>query len=106
MCVPAGYIGGFEARHILITDDDILQNLIERRTKMNAAVCVRRAVVEHIEGLAFVFLHQFFVYLLFLPIFERFRLAFREPRAHGEFGLGKIERCIIILWHLTSSLPL
>ena len=58
MGVPAGNVRRAVAGHVLIFDDDILQDFIQRRTQMDVAVCVRRTVVKNVKGLAFVLLEH------------------------------------------------
>ena len=56
--IPAGHIGGIEAGHVLLLDDEILEHLVQRRTDMNGTVGIGRAVMEHETGLAHILLHH------------------------------------------------
>ena len=53
--VPAGDVGGAEARHVLVFDNDILQDLVHGGADVDVAVGIRGAIVEDEPGLARVF---------------------------------------------------
>ena len=46
--IPAGYVRRTEARHVLVADDDVLQDLVQRVPEVYIAVGVGRAVMKHI----------------------------------------------------------
>ena len=97
--VPSGNEGGLEARHILVSDDEVLQNLVEGVTEVDIAVGVGRAVVQHVQRLALVLLDQLVVDLLGFPALESLGLGLRQTSAHGEIGLRQIQGSVIILRH-------
>ncbi len=49
VAVPARQVGGIEPRHVVGLDDQILQDLVERRADVDLAVGVRRPVVQKEE---------------------------------------------------------
>ena len=99
--IPARHIRRLEACNILVTHDEVLEDLVQCVTQMQIAVCVRRAIVENKERLALVFLHHCMVNILFLPLLQKFRLALRKTRAHRKIGLRKIDCLVVILRHVT-----
>ena len=99
--VPARHIRRLEACHILVTHDEVLEDLVQCVTQMQIAVCIRRAIVENKERLALVFLHHCMVNILFLPLLQKFRLALWKTRAHRKIGLRKIDCLVVILRHVT-----
>ncbi len=49
--IKAGHIGSLEALHVLLADDDVLDDLVQRGAHVDVAVCIRRAVVQNELGL-------------------------------------------------------
>jgi hypothetical protein len=45
--IPPGDINAIKSLHGLVTDDHVLEDLVERMTNMDIAVGVRRAVVKN-----------------------------------------------------------
>ena len=68
VAVPARHVGGVETGQGFGADDDVLENLVQRVTDVDAAVGVRRAVVQHELGPAGRGLADFLVELLLLPV--------------------------------------
>ena len=87
VAIPARHVVGVVAQHLLALGHEILQDLVQRRSDMDVAVGVGRAVMEHELGAAPRFLAQLPVEADLVPALEHFRLALRQPRAHREFGL-------------------
>lgn len=56
---------------------------------MDIAVGVGRAVVQHIERLALVLLHQLFVQVLIIPILAHARLTLGRPARMGKSVTGR-----------------
>ena len=100
--VPAGNIRCIVAGHVLLLDDEVLEHLIERRTDVNGAVCIGRAVVEHEGGLAHILLHHCVIETLGLPLCQNIRLALGQIAAHREIGFRHIQAILIILCHWWS----
>ena len=96
MGVPAGDIGGLEAGHVLVLDDDVLEDLVQGGADVDVAVGVGRAVVEDKLGLALVLLHQLVVGLHLPFAVEQLRLPLGQPRPHGEVGLGEMDSLVVI----------
>ena len=42
--IKAGHIGSLETLHVLIADNDILDDLVQGSTHVDITVCVRRCV--------------------------------------------------------------
>ena len=77
MGIPAGNVRCLKAGHILVANDKVLQRLIQRRAEVDIAVCIRRAVVQNIKRLTVVLFENGLVNLVFIPLFEHYRLALR-----------------------------
>ena len=56
MAVPPRHERRVEARHGLRLDDEVLQDLVQRRAQVDVAVGIRRPVVQHESGMAGAFL--------------------------------------------------
>ena len=94
--VPAGHVVGFPARHLMRTDDDVLQRLVQRRADMDIAVGVRRPVVQHEFRAALAALAQRAIQILARPASENLRLLLRQTAAHRKIRLRQIERAGIV----------
>ena len=101
MGIPARNIRSLKASHILITDNEVLQNLVQRMTQMQIAVCIGRAVMQNEQRLALILLHQCIIDVVLFPFGQKFRLALRKTSAHRKISLRKIDCLIVILRHLT-----
>jgi hypothetical protein len=82
MRIPPRRIWRFKAGEILLADNDILEHLVQRRAKMNIGVCIRRAIVEHVKRLAFVFLKHPLIQMFFIPFFHHDGFLLGKPSAH------------------------
>ena len=84
--IPAGDIVGFIACHMLVTDNDILQCLIQRMADMNLAVGIGRSVVEDESGRAVLssLFQSGMIQIMFLPEFYEARFLLRKISAHRE----------------------
>ena len=99
MGVVTGHIRGLEAGHVLVADDDVLDDLVQRGAHVDVAVGIRRAVVQHVAGLALVVLHQLFIKMVRIPLFEHLRLFLGQTRPHVKQSFGQVDRAVVILWH-------
>src|SRR5271165_1455797 len=59
---------------------------------MHRTIGIRRAVVQHVDGLSLVRLPNAVVNPLFLPACEHLGLVLRQVRLHGEGSLGQVQR--------------
>jgi len=75
--IPARNVRCLKAGHILVANDKVLQRLIQRCAEVDIAVCIRRAVVQNIKRLTVVLFENGLVNLVFIPLFEHYRLALR-----------------------------
>ena len=96
MGIPAGDVGGAEARHVLGLHDKILQDLVEGGTDVDVAVGVGRAVVEDKAGLALVALYHLVIKVFLLHGFEHVGLPLGQGRPHGELGLGQVYGGVVV----------
>ena len=94
--IEAGHIRGLEAVHVLLADDDILDDLVQRCTHMDAAVGVRRAVVQHKAGLALVMLHQLVVQVVLVPVLQHDGLFLGQAGTHFKQGLGQMQGTVVL----------
>ena len=95
--IPAGDIGGVVAPHGVGAGDEVLDGLVQGVAHMDGTVGKGRAVVKVEAGLALVLLEHLVVDVQLLPALEHLRLPGGQPGAHGEVGLGKVQRCVKIL---------
>ena len=89
--IPTGNIRSFKACHILVSHNKIFENLVERVTKVNITVCIRRTVVQNEQRLALVCFHKVFINLFVFPVLKCNRFAFRKTCSHREICLWKIK---------------
>ena len=95
--IPAGDIGGVVALHGVGAGDKVLDGLVQGVAHMDGTVGEGRAVMKVEAGLALVLLEHLVVDVQLFPAPEHLRLSGRQARAHGEVGLGKVQRCVKIL---------
>ena len=99
MGVVAGHIGCLEAGHILIANNDILDDFVQRGAHVNVAVGIRRAVVQHETGLALVVLHQVKIKAVLFPVLQKLGLLFGQACTHFKIGFGQVDCAVVILCH-------
>ena len=99
MGIPAGDIGCLVAGHVLIADNHVLQNLVQRGADMNITVGIGRAVVQNEAGLLRIVLHELMIgaYLIFSV--QQCRLPLGKTGPHGEIRLRQMDRLVIIFCH-------
>ena len=97
MGIVAGHIGSLETGHILITDDDVLDDFIQRSTHMDAAIGIRRAIVQNVARFALVVANHLLVDMVLFPVFQHFGFLFRQAGPHFKGGLHLVDGVIIIL---------
>ncbi len=91
VAIPARNIVRVETTHLERTGDDVLEDLVQRMADMDIAVCVRRAIMQHVKRAVFCVFAQLFIEVHFLPALHEKRLALWQACAHREFGLRQIE---------------
>ena len=91
MAVPSGHVGRVEARHGFGFDDEILQAFIHRRTQVNRAAGIRRAVVQDVLGRPFSSLPNALVDLVLLPAGQQFGFILGQVGLHGEGSFWQID---------------
>ena len=96
MGIKAGYIGSLEALHVLLTDDDVLDNLVQRGTHVDIAVGIRRAIVQDELRFALVVLHELVVQVVVVPILEHDRFLLGQAGAHLKQGLGQVQSTVVL----------
>src|SRR5437016_1489406 len=101
VAVPAGDERHLVVLHRLGLDDDILENLVQRVADVDAAVGIRRTIVQHVERPAAPGLLDALIEVLALPASQDLRLALREIGLHGKVSLGEIQRGLVV--HRKSS---
>ena len=95
--VVAGHIRCLEAGHILIADDDILDDLVQCSTHVDIAVGIRRAVVQDVLGLALVVLDHLLVDMVLFPVLQHFGFFFRQTGPHFKGGLHLMDGVVVVL---------
>ena len=91
VAVVADDVGGVEPGHRARFDDQLLQNLVERRAHVDVAVGVRRTVVQHELRRAGAALANLAVEVHRGPARERLGLAGRQIRLHREAGPRQVD---------------
>ena len=100
VAVPARHVDRILAQHLLGADDDILQDLVQRRAEVKVAVGIGRAVVEDELGPpGRVLPEKRSVKSDLFPARSHRRLAFRQPRLHGEGGARHEDGIAIVGGH-------
>ena len=95
--IIARNIGSTVARHVLFTDDDILDDLVQGSTHMDITVGIRRAIMQNKARQIRVMFDHFFVDVVFLPILQHFGFLFRQPGTHFKGGSHLMDGIIVIL---------
>lgn len=90
VAIPARHIGRVVARQGLGADNDVLENLVDRVTDVNAAVGVRRAIVQDELRTVAANGPQLLVQTDVVPELEGFRLALGQAGFHWEGGFRKV----------------
>ncbi|MNE62898.1 hypothetical protein D3C80_1582110 [compost metagenome] len=96
MAVPARNVGSIEARQGLGADDDVLEDLVDRVTDVNAAVGVGRAIVQDELRAPFADLPQLAVQVDAVPALQQFRFALGQTGLHRECRLRQVEGRFVI----------
>ena len=86
MAIPARHVGRIEAGERLRAHDDVLEDLVERVTDVDAAVGVGRAVVQDELRPVRADLPQLLVQADAVPARQGLRLALRQAGFHRELG--------------------
>ena len=94
--IKAGHIGSLEALHVLVANDDILDDLVQGGAHVDVAVCIRRAVVQDKLGLAVVVLDQVVVQVVLLPILQHGGLLLGQTGTHLKQSLGQIQGTVVL----------
>ena len=102
--IKTGHIGSLIALHVLVTDDDILDDLVQGGAHVDVAVCIRRAVMQDELRLALVVLHELIVQVVVVPILEHDRLLFGQTGTHLKQGLGQIQGTVVLRFVLSQWL--
>ena len=97
VAVPARDIGSIIAGERLRLEDDVLQDLVDGMPEMDIAIGVRRAVVENEALSASPCRTDCSVEILLVPGVQHSRLPLRQVGAHGEFCVGKIQSCLVLV---------
>src|SRR5699024_1853376 len=83
--IPARNVRCIVSLHLLVADDDILDDLVECVPHMKRAVCIWRAVMEDIRRITFVLLQFLVMSTLFPPCFLLLSFFVDQSAAHLEF---------------------
>ncbi len=67
---------------------------------LDVAVCIWRAVMQHVFWPPLRLLAQGFVQIHAFPLRQDFRLFLGQAGAHGKIGLGQEQRCGVIAFRL------
>ncbi len=98
VAIPARHVVDVVAHQELRTDDEVLEDLVQRVADMDGAVGVGRAVVQHEQGRAGRLAgatHRVEQTGL-IPLLEHFRLQLGQAGTHREFGFGQEDGLAIV----------
>ena len=98
VAIPARHIRRVKPRQRFRFDDDIFQHLVYRMAEMNVAVGIGWAVMQDEFRTAFGCGSNALVALLRLPLRQHQRLALGQIAAHGERGVGEIQRIFLFVF--------
>ncbi len=98
VAVPARHVVDVVAHQEFRTDDEVLEDLVQRMANMDIAVGVGRSVVQHEQRRArgLTRLAHGVVEIGRFPGLEHFRLKLGQAGAHGKFGLGQEDGLAIV----------
>ena len=97
MGVIAGHIGSLKTRHILVADDDVLDDFVQRGAHVNGTVGIRRAVMQNELRVSRIVFDHPLVDMIGFPILQHLRLFFRQTGPHFKGGLHFMNGVVIIL---------
>jgi hypothetical protein len=96
MAIPPGYVRRVETSQGLGANDEILDDLVDRMTDMNAAVGIGRAVVQDELRATFADLPQLPVQVNAVPALQGLRLALWQTGLHRKCRGRQIEGRFVI----------
>ena len=99
VAIPARHIVGVFAHHLLGTHDHVFEDLVQRMADVQMTVGVGRAVMQHKLLAPFTRGTLKGVHAHLFPTRQGFRLALRQARTHGKFGLRQKYRVFVIGRH-------
>ncbi len=94
VAVPAGHVGCIEARQVLGLDDDVLENLVDGVTDMDAAVGIGRAIVQDEQGRPRTGFAQALVQVHVLPLGNAPGSCFGSMPRMGKSVSGRFSVCL------------
>ena len=95
--IVARHIRGLETGHVLVAQDDILDDLVQRGAHVDVAVGIRGAIVQDPAGFALIVFDHLLIDMVLLPVFQHFRLFFRQTGPHFKRGLHLMDGVVVIL---------
>ncbi len=105
MGIPSGNIGRVIALHVIITNHDILEDLIKGSPQMDISVGIGWSVMENkLLSFRLVPLQSLFIQIFRLPILQHLRFLLGKSSTHGKIGLRQIQRRAIIYCHCIHPL--
>ena len=96
VAIPARHIGGVETGEALGLDDDVFEDLVDRVTDVNAAVCIGGAIVQNERRLARFGAANGAVKILIVPTFQHVGFALGQIATHRKLGFRKIQGVFIV----------
>ncbi len=95
VAVPARDVARVIAHHLMAAHNHVLDRLVQRVTDVQMPVGIGRAVMQR-EGLTPLFLAQAVIDADLLPPLQPAGLALGQSGAHGEIGLGQVQRGFVV----------
>ena len=96
VAVPTRHIRRVEAGHPFRLDDNVFENLVNRVTNVNAAVRIRRAVMQNEGFFALFGSTNNPVQILFIPTLQHARFALGEIAAHREPCFRQVQGILVV----------
>ena len=103
MAVPAGHVDAVVAAHVLALDHHVLDDFVERRPQVNAAVGVGGTVMQDVNLPALRNFPDPLVNFHLFPHLQHFRLLSGEAGFHGEVGFRKVQTVFVVHGTLLTS---
>jgi hypothetical protein len=96
MAVPTGHVLRIKAGELPCLDDHVLEDLVGRMAHVDLAVRIRRAVVQHEEGLSATGIAQARVAAFLFPLGDPAGLSLGQVAPHRERCVGQVQRVAVV----------
>ena len=98
MAIPSGHVRGVMAGHGFRFDDEVFQDFVETRAKVDGAGGIGRAIMQDKKRFTLACRENGFIKIGILPGDELFWLVLRQAGFHGKVSYGEIESLFEFEW--------